>query len=151
MARPRILIGVPAFRGAGHIGATLDAISKQDHAEFRVLISVDGNDAETAAACEPFFADPRFALVMQNDRLGWAGNLNWLMARPDYDFFCYWQQDDFTSTDYIAGLIRSAAAHPSAVCHFSDIQWIGAWTDKMVEPSVVGSARSIVRLQFLNG
>jgi glycosyltransferase involved in cell wall biosynthesis len=102
MAQPRILIGMPAFRGVDHIHEALQSISNQDHRDFCVLISVDDSDFETAAACEPFLKDSRFSLVVQNHRLGWAGNINWLMSQPDFDFFCYWQHDDFTSANYIS-------------------------------------------------
>ena len=111
MAQPRILIGMPAFRGVDHIHEALQSISNQDHRDFRILISVDDSDFETAAACEPFLKDSRFSLVVQNHRLGWAGNINWLMSQPDFDFFCYWQHDDFTLANYISELLRSAITH----------------------------------------
>lgn len=100
MTEARILIGMLAFHGADVIREALDSIGKQDHSKFRVLISVDGGDAEAAAACEPFLDDPRFSLVVQPRRLGWAGNINWLMSQPDYDFFCFWQHDCFAKTRF---------------------------------------------------
>jgi len=153
MAQPRILVGMPAFRGTDHIHEALQSISNQDHRDFRVLISVDDSDFETAAACEPFLKDSRFSLVTQNSRLGWAGNISWLMSQPDFDFFCYWQHDDFTSANYISELLRSAIAHPSAVCYFSGIQWIGQHTDWMGSSSVVGlpAMRAISIFENLNG
>jgi len=153
MTQPRILIGMPAFRGADLIREALQSISNQDHRDFRVLISIDGGDFETAAVCEPFLADSRFSLVTQNSRLGWAGNINWLMSQPDFDFFCYWQHDDFTSTNYISELLRSSITHPSAVCYFSGIQWTGQHTDWMASSSVVGLAvmRAVSIFDSLNG
>jgi glycosyltransferase involved in cell wall biosynthesis len=135
------------------IHETLRSVSEQDYRDFRVLISIDGGDTETAAACQPFLADPRFSLVMQDRRLGWAGNINWLMARPDYDFFVYWQHDDLTSPDYISGLLRSSATYLAAVCHFTGIQWFGQITDWMPSSSVVGlaAARAISIFETLNG
>jgi GT2 family glycosyltransferase len=153
MTAPRILIGMPAFRAAQEIQRALQSISRQDHSNFRVLISVDGGDSETAEACAPFLSDERFALVMQDQRLGWAGNINWLMARPDYDFFCYWQHDDHTSDDYISGLLRSSALRPAAVCYYTAIQWLGLHTDWMAWPSVTGFPldRSMTIFETLNG
>jgi glycosyltransferase involved in cell wall biosynthesis len=153
MAQPRILIGMPAFRGADLIHEALQSISNQDHRDFRVLISIDGNDSETAAACQPFLADARFSLVMQDRRLGWAGNINWLMSQPDYDFFCYWQHDDFTSANYISELLRSSITHPSAVCYFCGIQWTGQLTSWVGSSSVVGLpiTRAISIFDSLNG
>jgi glycosyltransferase involved in cell wall biosynthesis len=153
MTQPRILIGMPAFRGANVIGEALHSISNQDHPDFSVLISVDGGDSETAAACAPFLADSRFSLVMQDRRLGWAGNINWLMSQPDYDLFCYWQHDDYTSPNYISELLRISTTRPSAVCYFSGIQWIGVLTSWVVVPSVTGFTinRSLSIFETLNG
>ncbi|MGH6727985.1 MAG: glycosyltransferase [Pseudolabrys sp.] len=153
MTQPHILVGMPAYRGVDHIREALQSIADQDHRDLRVLISVDGNDAETAAACRPFLADPRFSLFMQDQRLGWAANINWLMSQPDYDFFCYWQHDDFTSPNYISALLASSIAHPSAVCHFCGIRWIGQFTKWMGSTSVVGlpMARAIAIFDELNG
>jgi len=153
MPQGRILIGIPAFRGARFIRETLDAISMQDHRAFRALISVDGGDTETAAACEPYLADPRFSLVMQEQRLGWAGNINWLMSQPDWDYFCYWQQDDLASVDYLSELLKGARTHPSAVCYFCDIQWTGQWSHRLSFPSVTGLRldRALGIFETLNG
>jgi len=153
MAKPRILVGTPAYRGADHIHEALQSIANQDHRDLRVLISIDDNDTGTEAACRPFLADARFSLVMQPRRLGWAANINWLMAQPDYDFFCYWQHDDFTSPDYISGLLASSIAHPAAVCHFCGIQWIGQFNKWMGGATVAGPplARAAAIFDELNG
>ena len=153
MDAPRILIGVPAFCGSRFIRDTLESIKQQDYGDFRVLISVDGYDTETAAGCESFLSDSRFSLVMQNRRLGWAGNLNWLMSRQDYDFFCFWQQDDFTTSNYISELLKAAMAGPSAVCCFTDIQWVGLRHHLTTTPSVTGTSldRALSVFETMNG
>ena len=153
MATPRVLIGIPAFRGTHFIRETLESISNQDYRDFRALISVDDNDSETAAACAPFLGDARFSIVMQDRRLGWDGNINWLMSQPDYDFFCYWQQDDFTSSNYLFELLRNSTVRQSAVCYFSDLQWIGLSTHKTIHEFVTGIALDRVMSIFekLNG
>lgn len=153
MSQLRVLIGMPAFRGTDFIRDALRSIASQNHHRFRVLISVDGNDSETAAACSSFLSDPRFELVIQERQLGWAGNMNWLLSQPDYEFFCYWQHDDFTTDNYIGELLSSAAANPQAVCHFSDIQWLGTLSGKTTSPSVTGFAlnRAISVFETLNG
>jgi GT2 family glycosyltransferase len=148
-----ILIGIPAFRGADFITETLRSIAAQDYGNFQALISVDGNDVETAAACSPYLSDPRFALKMQDQRLGWDGNINWLMSQTETEFFCYWQQDDVATADYISCLMQGTRTHPSAVCYFSDIQWTGQWTHRSVSPSVTGFAlnRALSIFETMNG
>jgi GT2 family glycosyltransferase len=144
---------MPAFRGADVIRVALESISKQNHSNFRVLISVDGGDSDTAAACGPFLADSRFSLVMQPRRLGWAGNINWLMSQPNYDYFCFWQQDDYTTFDYISELIAKSTIYKNSACYFSKIKWFGLHDHWEIASSVTGFAinRSLSIFETLNG
>src|SRR5690349_6882328 len=151
--QPRVLIGVPAYRGAEHIGETLRSIAEQELASFEVSISIDNADRETAIACEPFLSDPRFRMVVHDKRLGWDGNINWLMSQCTAEFFCYWQQDDTATTDYLLSLIAFANANPDVVCTFSDIQWFGHDDTRISCPSQTGSAltRALYFLETMNG
>ena len=81
MSKPRITVGVPVYKGADHIAKALDCLQRQTFRDFEVIISVDGGDAETAAACRPFLADPRFRMVVHPERLDWFGNFNWLLQQ----------------------------------------------------------------------
>src|SRR5687768_10170949 len=121
----RILVGVPAYRGTAHIAETLASIREQSFAAFDVLISVDNGDGDTARACEPFLSDPRFRLVVQRTHLGWDGNIDLLMPECRRPYFCYWQQDDIATTDYLHALFAFAEANPDFVCTFCDVEWFG--------------------------
>jgi len=149
----RVLVGVPAFRGARFIAETLRSIQAQSFDAFRVLIAVDDSDAETADVCRPYLRDSRFSLVVHDRRLGWAANINWLMAQLSEEFFCYWQQDDLASPDYLLELVRHADSHPSAVCVYSDIQWFGSEGSRLTCPSLTGLPvnRALYFFETLNG
>jgi hypothetical protein len=151
--RPRIFIGVPAYHGAKHIGETLRSIQQQEFAAFEAFVSVDGADRETARACKPFLSDPRFRLIVQDRRLDWHGNINWLMQQVGHEFYCYWPQDDLATKDYLASLIRFADAHPDYVCAFTDIQWFEQDQTRAVCPSLTGSALDRTRyvMESMNG
>ena len=87
MAAPRITVGLPVFNGADLVGKALDGLKRQTFSDFEVIISVDGGDQETAAACEPFLADSRFRMIVQRKRLDWVGNFNWLLQQKHGEFF----------------------------------------------------------------
>ena len=142
----RILVGVPAYRGAQHIAETLRCIAEQELSAFKVLISIDNADHETARACEPFLSDPRLCTVVHDRHLGWDRNINWLMAECDCEFFCYWQQDDLATTDYLSSLLRFADVNPDFVCAFADIQWFGDDRTRMICPSL--TSFSLTRAQY---
>src|SRR2546423_866093 len=125
MDHGRIDVGMPVYRGREHIVATLQSLVDQTYKNFSVLISVDSGDPDSADICRPFLSDPRFCLVVQEQRLGWAGNLNWLVSQSDGAFFCYHQQDDLTAPTYFEVLIAEAARNPDAAIVFSDVQFFG--------------------------
>src|SRR5687768_7933447 len=94
-ASPRIMLAMPLFHGWEHVEQTLESIRKQTYRNYRLLISVDGGDQRSHDACLRFADDPRVKLVLHETRLGWAGNINWLVGQLREDYFCYWQHDDY--------------------------------------------------------
>jgi hypothetical protein len=147
----RVYIAVPVYKGQEFVQETLRSIQRQEHADFKVCISVDGDDQVSAEACVPFLRDPRFEMHVQPRQLGWAGNLNWLMDRCDGDFFCFWQQDDLAATSYLSRLVSQAAREPDAACVFSDVQWFGTRIDRVETPSLTGFALERVLQQIERG
>ncbi len=145
---PVIYVAIPVWRGEAVVEETLRSLLAQTWPSWRAVISVDGGDEGSAKGCRPFLADPRFSMVVQPARLGWAGNLNWLMARCDGDYFVYWQQDDLCSSNYLETLVGHTTRHPEAACAFADVQWFGARTELVHSPSVTGGALQRVLTQI---
>lgn len=139
MAEPDIFVFMPVYRGAGFVAETARAIREQTYGGFRVLVSVDGRDAESLQACRAAMGDdPRFELVFQPEPLGWPGNFNWLVERCDRPFLVYWQQDDLASTGYLAALRAALLADETAAVAYTDVQWFGAQTARDALPSIGG-------------
>lgn len=113
-------------------------MQRQTFGNFEAIISVDGNDAETAAACRPFLADPRFRMVVQPERLDWAGNFNWLLQQDLKEFFCYRQYDDTTAPEFFEVLLRAADKEPHAAAIYCDCQMSGERNDLDIAPSIEG-------------
>ena len=80
VSTPRITVALPVYKGADLVAKALDCLQRQTFSNFEAIISVDGGDAETAAACRPFLADPRFRMIVHSERLDWVGNFNWLFS-----------------------------------------------------------------------
>jgi glycosyltransferase involved in cell wall biosynthesis len=120
MSTPRITVGLPVYQGADLIAKALDCLQRQTFSNFEAIISVDGNDTETAAACRPILADRRFRMVVHPDRLDWVGNFNWLLQQDVKEFFCYRQHDDTTSPDFFEVLLRVADNEPDAAAIYCD-------------------------------
>jgi glycosyltransferase involved in cell wall biosynthesis len=113
-------------------------LQRQTFGNFEAIISVDGNDAATAAACRPFLADPRFRIVVHPERLDWVGNFNWLLQQDLREFFCYRQHDDTTAPDFFEVLLRAADEEPNAAAVYCDCQYSGGSNHIEFAPSIEG-------------
>ena len=131
-------MGLPLYKSTEHIAKALDCLQRQTFGNFEALISVDGGDEETAAACRPFLNDPRFRMVVQSDRLDWFGNFNWLLQQNLQEFFCYRQHDDTTAPQFFEVLLQAADREPEAAAIYCDCQWIGGRSDVDLAPSIEG-------------
>jgi glycosyltransferase involved in cell wall biosynthesis len=135
---PRITVGLPVYKGADLIGKCLDCLQRQTFGDFEVIISVDGGDLETAAACRPFLIDPRFRMVVHHERLDWVGNFNWLLQQDLQEFFCYRQHDDTTAPEFFEVLLQAADKAPNAAAVYCDCQYSGGREDIESLPSIEG-------------
>jgi glycosyltransferase involved in cell wall biosynthesis len=136
----RATFGVPGYRGEAFMAETLASVQAQTFPDFEVLISLDGPDPALAEVCRPFLADPRFRLVVQPARLGWVGNLNWLMDHTTTEYWLYQQQDDLLDPTYLQVLLAEAERSPGAAVVFTDILAFGTIEARLTQPSVGGSA-----------
>jgi GT2 family glycosyltransferase len=133
----QVAIGIPAWRASAFVGETLASLTAQTHRDWSALISVDGADDETAAACAPFLHDSRIRLVVQERRLGWVGNCNAVLAAAgDGDYAMILPHDDVLDPRYLAVLTAHATAYPEAACTYCDIGIAGQ--PPLVQPSVCG-------------
>jgi len=138
LATPRIPVGLPVYRGPDLIAKALDCLQRQTFGNFEAIISVDGNDGETAEACRPFLVDPRFRMVVHPERLDWVGNFNWLLQQDLKEFFCYRQHDDTTAPEFFEVLLRVADKEPRAAAIYCDCQMVGGRNDVESFQSITG-------------
>jgi len=123
--RDVVTVCIPAYRSADVIGETLQSVAAQTYRNIRVLISLDPSDDGTDKACEPFLADPRFTLIRQPTRLGWPGNVNYLLdqVRSKYYFIIF--HDDLIEPDYIVRLMRCLRRSPETLCAYPLLKHFG--------------------------
>lgn len=132
----RIAIGVPVYNGALTLPETLRCIQQQHHRDIDVLISIDGGDQGSREVIAPFLADARFRCVEQSQRLGWADNLTRTLQHRDAPFFCYWQQDDLASHNYLGELLQLHSRQPDTGIAYTDVQWFGEQWQREHLPSI---------------
>jgi GT2 family glycosyltransferase len=137
-----VCVGVPVWRGADHAPETLESLLRQRGVGLTIVVSVDGADEGSVAACRPFLADPRVSLVVQPRRLGWVGNSSAVLtaaAAGSADYACLQPHDDLLDDEYLAVLLAAAEANPEAAVVYSDVQSFGTHDNVIRQPTVAGS------------
>jgi hypothetical protein len=135
-----VTIGVPVYRGQAFLDETLQSIRRQTHRNLVVVISIDGPDPAAEQLCSRYSKDSRFRVVVQPARLGWVGNLNWLMAQAETPFWYLNAQDDLVDPRYAETLLAHAQKMPEAAVVYSDLVAFGEMDTIMTQSSVTGSA-----------
>lgn len=141
-------IGVPVYRGERYLAEALESIRAQTCGEYRVVISLDGPDPACEAIARRFISDERFELHIQPERLGWVGNINWLLRHATGSYWYFHQQDDLVASDYLSALRAALDETPAAALAYCDIQGIGA-IDRVFSAAPVTGRTALARLLVL--
>jgi GT2 family glycosyltransferase len=149
--QPRVTIGVPVYHGEAFVAEALESIQNQSYREFEAIISMDGPDPVCEEICRQFLGDSRFRLVVQPERLGWVGNINWLMSQARGDFWYFHQQDDLTAPEYLEVLVDHAQRAPQAALVFCDMVPFGRIEGRFEQPpSLLGATAFIRQMAMLH-
>lgn len=134
-----VTICVPAYEAETFVAETLRSALAQTHREIRLVVSVDRSSDGTAAVCRGFEDDPRVRVEVQEERLGWVGNVNAAFDLADTEYSILLFHDDLLEEQYVERLLASAARDPQAVCHYGDVLFFGGRGGVSTADSMVGA------------
>jgi hypothetical protein len=118
---PELTVYIPAYRSEATIGQTLSSVRDQTYTDFEVEIAIEPDGAEAVvAACQPFLADRRFRYLINDQTLGWDGNVRACMARVETPLFAMLPHDDLWHRAYLETLVGSLRDRPDAVIGHAD-------------------------------
>jgi glycosyltransferase involved in cell wall biosynthesis len=124
--RPDVTICIPAYAAEQFIDKTLECARSQTHSNIKISVSVDLSTDHTAELCLKHAGeDPRITVHVQQQRLGWSENANFLLDRVDTDFFFLYFHDDFIDPEYVKVLLDALKERPDAVSAHCDLQEYG--------------------------
>ena len=138
----RVTFCIPAFNAEGFLLDTLRSVERQTHEDFRALVSVDLSDDATARIVRQHLPDRRFRPFVHRRRLGWAGNLNFLMRKVRSRYFCVLPHDDLLEPSYAARMLEALEGRVGAVAAHSDIRCFGNLERVLSQESIVGDRLS---------
>lgn len=119
---------IPAYQAAEFIERTLGCAASQTLADVRILVSIDRSDDDTEAICRRRAAgDPRIEVHAQDSRLGWAGNVNFLLDRAaETEFAFLYFHDDLIEPEYCERLVGALRERPDAATAHCALGHFGA-------------------------
>ncbi len=117
-ARQQVAICIPTYRAESFIERTLRCALGQSHENVEILISVDQCDDATGDICDSFAKrESRIKLFVQERRLGWAGNVNFLLNEVRAPYFFLYFHDDIIDTRYTELLLKALRRSGAASSH----------------------------------
>ena len=125
--QPKVTICIPAYMAEAFIERTLRCAREQTLREIVIAISVDAGSDATEAICRRHAAeDERIVVHAHAQRLGWAGNVNFLLDRVQTPFFFLYFHDDVLKPEYTARLLARLEREPAAGSIHCDMGHFGA-------------------------
>jgi glycosyltransferase involved in cell wall biosynthesis len=125
---------------AAFIDRTLCFARGQTHSAVSIVVSVDAGDDNTPDIVRSHAAaDARITVYEQKERLGWAGNVNFLLEKVDTQHFFLYFHDDILLPQYCQQMLETLHAHPQATGAYCDMGHFGATDHVSTGPAYVGS------------
>lgn len=140
---------IPAYQAAEFIDRTLGCARAQTHEAVRIVVSIDVSDDATEEICRAHAGeDDRVEVIAQPERLGWAGNVNFLLDRAGTEFAFLYFHDDLIEPEYCERLLAALRDRPDAASAHADMGHFGA-SETVVEGRAYDGSAAERLLDFL--
>lgn len=137
---PDVSILIPAYESASFIDRTLLFARGQTHGNISIIVSVDVSTDDTADIVRSHCAaDARVTLHQQGARLGWAGNVNFLLHQVETPYFFIYFHDDILLPQYTQHMLQALQGAPEAAGVYCDMGHFGASDKVSSGPAYSGS------------
>lgn len=138
--KPEVSLCIPAWQAEAFIAETLECGRNQTYPNLRILISVDQSSDRTVDVCRQLAeSDPRIQMFVQRERLGWAGNVNFLLAQVKTPLFFFLWHDDLIAPQFIEQLATALIDRPNAMSAYGSTRHFGGYNNLSAGQSFMGS------------
>jgi len=90
---PLVTVAIPTYRGAAHLGATIESVLKQSLTNFELIV-IDDNSPDNTRDVVRAYPDPRLIYLRNEKNLGPEGNWNRCLVQARGKYFKLLPQDD---------------------------------------------------------
>jgi Glycosyl transferase family 2 len=135
----RVSILIPCYNSASFIDRTLYFARGQTHGDLTIRVSIDAGEDSTPQIVRAHAAcDPRIVVHEQPHRLGWAGNVNFLLGLVDTPYFFLYFHDDILLPQYTETMLERLRSRPQAAGAYCDMGHFGGASHVSTGPSYLG-------------
>ena len=117
-----VTVLVPAYRPGAPFMGCLESLAAQTHPRVKVRVSLDYAPDHSLPELP---ALPHLILHRQSERLGWVGNVNWLLGRIDTPYAMVLSHDDQLSPSFIAEAAAVLKQRPEVVVVHGEVRYFG--------------------------
>jgi glycosyltransferase involved in cell wall biosynthesis len=138
---------MPLYNNATTIRRAVESLLGQSFDDFRLLISDDGSEDETAQICQEYAErDQRIDFVRQPTNLNY-GNFRYVVNAARSPLFMFAAGDDYWDPEFVQRMIAELNANPGAVCAVSRVAFVRG--DEVIELSKGTEALTGTRIENL--
>jgi glycosyltransferase involved in cell wall biosynthesis len=132
LRNPKLTVGVPAYRNAKTIRATVDSILAQSYGDIKIVISDDVSPDDTAEVGQAIAAtDSRITFVQQPKNLNY-GNFRYLVKSADTEYFMWLAGDDTIGPDFVKENLKILEAREDVVLSVSRCLFLRGGEEVMI-------------------
>ncbi len=136
----QVSILIPCYMAASFIDRTLYFARGQTVGDVSIVVSIDTGDDMTQQIVQSHAArDSRIVVHEQAERLGWVGNINFLLEQVDTPFFFLYFHDDVLLPQYTRHMLERLHAQPQAAGAYCDMGHFGDADHVSTGPAYLGS------------
>ncbi len=123
-----VTVCIPAFDSHPFITSTLDSLCAQTFMLFKVIVAIEptSNQHLIQEICNSYRDRLNIESKINPEILGWAGNINNLLAEVSTPYYLILPHDDVLHPYYISTLFREIEKRPRTLVAYADMQIFGA-------------------------
>lgn len=142
---PSVSICIPTYKGAAHLGRTIDSVLGQSYADFELVV-IDDNSPDNTADVVAAYRDPRIRYLRNTSNLGPQGNWNRCLNEALGKYFKLLPHDDLLMPQclerQVAVLEQDTEKHIALV--FSSRKIINAYDQQLAVRGYPGGKSGII-------
>lgn len=124
-SHPLIVVAIPAYNEAKHIGEAIASLRAQTHTDFLAVVSDNASTDGTPEVAETAIAgDPRFRIVRHEVNKGAVYNFRYVLDASESPYFMWLGAHDVIAPTFLERHLAAMEADPEVSLSYAHTRWI---------------------------